>query len=64
MFVFKSTYNAVVAHLERALDENAKLCEMNSTLRTMLADARKNDYRDVKGKFTKAPAKPKKCKVK
>ena len=57
MFVFRSTYNKLV-------DDFNALLAVNVSLREALDKAKKNDYRDVKGKFTKAPAKPKKCKPK
>lgn len=71
MFVFKSTYNAVVRDFEIAtrnfqnsVKEVYALRDVIKQLRIELEEAKKNDHRDAKGKFTKAPAKPKKCKVK
>ena len=57
MFVFRSTYNKLVTEYNDLLVEN-------HVLRHALEKASKNDQRDAKGKFTKAPVKPKKCKVK
>lgn len=60
-FVWKSKHAALVGDYARACHEILKLRAAVEALQKALENAQKNDYRDPKGKFVKAP-KPAPCK--